>query len=358
MSLLNVDDYAAAAAERLDKAAYDYFAGGAADELTLRDNRAAFDRIRLRYRVLAGIREVDLSTTLLGQPAAMPIAVAPTAFHRMAHPDGESGSARAAGEAGAAFVLSSLSNTPMEEVFAATAGPRFFQLYMYRDREVTRELVARAEAAGAQAIVLTVDAPVWGRREADTRNAFSLPPGLSAVNLAASGMAELPAGAGSGLAAYMSEMVDGALTWADVDWLCGITRLPVVIKGVCHPDDARQAADHGAAAVVVSNHGGRQLDGAVATIDALPDVAAAAGDRLEVWMDGGVARGAHAFRALARGARAVFVGRAVLWGLAVGGSGGVADVLAILRDELAETLALCGCAAPGDIRAEHLLPPR
>lgn len=355
MSLVNIYDYARAAGECLDKAAYDYYAGGALDEITLRENHAAYDRIRLRYRVLAGIRDPDLRTSILGHAVAMPIAVAPTAFHKMAHRDGEVGSVTAAGGAGALFVLSGLSNTAMEEVFAAASGPRFFQLYIYKDREVTRELVRRAEAAGAQAIVLTVDTPVWGTREADVRNGFSLPPGLSVENLSPAGKSDFPAGEGSGLAAYVAQMLDGGLSWQDLDWLCSITDLPVLVKGVCHPEDGRLAVEHGAAAVVVSNHGGRQLDGCPATIDVLPEVVAAVDGRAEVLVDGGIRRGSDAFKALAHGARAVLVGRPVLWGLAVAGGDGVAQVLSILRREFADTMSLCGCSAVDEIGHDFLV---
>lgn len=357
MALLNVRDYALAAAERLDAATYDYYAGGAQDQLTLNDNAAAYNRLRLCYRVLAGVTEADLSTSILGHALAAPIAIAPTAFHRLAHPDGEAGSARAASGAGALFVLSSLSNTAMEEVFAATTAPGFFQLYVYKDRGITRDLIARAEAAGAQAIVLTVDAPVWGLREADARNQFTLPADLAVANLAATGKSALPGGAGSGLASYMAEAVEGGLTWADLDTLCATTHLPVVVKGICHPEDGRLAAAHGAAAIVVSNHGGRQLDGAPATVDALPAVVAAVDGACEVWIDGGITRGSDVFKALALGARCVFVGRPVLWGLAVAGCDGVAAVLAILRRELANTMALCGCASIADIHRGYLFEP-
>lgn len=354
MALVNIADYAAAARERLDQAAYDYYAGGALDEITLRDNAAAYRRIGLRYRVLAGVGEPDLRTTLLGREVAMPIAVAPTAFHRMAHTDGETGTARAAGAAGALFVLSGLSNTAMEEVFAEAAGPRFFQLYIYKDRAVTRDLVARAEAAGAEAIVLTVDTPVWGTREADVRNNFSLPAGLSVENLSPAGKADFPAGEGSGLANYVAALLDGGLAWEDLDWLCSITDLPVLVKGVCTGEDGALAAAHGAAGVIVSNHGGRQLDGCPATIDVLPEVAAAVDGRAEVYVDGGIRRGGDVFKALALGARAVLVGRPVLWGLAVAGEAGVAAVLDILRREFADTMALCGCSDVAGIGPQFL----
>ena len=350
-SLINLDDYAEAAKLRLEPATYDYYAGGAMDEITLRENRDAYGRIRLHYRVLAGVGQRDLGTTVLDRKVSMPILVAPTAFHRMAHDDGECGSARAAGAADTLFVLSSLSNTSMEEVFAQCTGPRWFQLYIYKDRGVTAELIRRAERAGAEAIVLTVDAPVWGTREKDVRNGFRLPPGLSVENLSPAGKQSFPESEGSGLAAYVNLMFDGSLSFDDLEWLCAQTKLPVVVKGVCHPEDAVLCARRGAKAVVVSNHGGRQLDTCPATIDVLPAIADAVGDRIEVYVDGGVRRGTDVVKALALGARAVLVGRPVLWGLAVEGERGVKRVLELLRRELDDAMALCGCTRLSQINS-------
>src|SRR5581483_1534195 len=246
---------------------------------------------------------------------AMPIVVAPTAFHRLADDEGEVATARAARTHGTILTLSTLSTRSLEDV-CATGAAVWFQLYVYRDRGATRALVERAERAGCRALVLTVDAQVWGSRERDARNRFTLPAGLQCENLGGTALARVPADAeGSGLASYVTSLFDPALSWADVEWLASITRLPVVVKGIVHPDDARLAAEHGARAVVVSNHGGRQLDGAIATLDALPAVADAVHDRLEVLMDGGVRRGGDVVKALALGARAVGVGRPVLWGL-------------------------------------------
>jgi len=353
---INLFDYAQLARGRLPKVVYDYYAAGAMDEISLRENREAYERLRLHYHVLAGMQNVDPATSVLGQPVAMPVLVAPTAFHRMAHQDGELAAVRAAGKAGTVFVLSTLSNTAMEEVTAAATGPVWFQLYIYKDRAVTSDLVKRAENAGAAAIVLTVDAPVWGTREPDVRNQFNLPEGLFVENLSPSGKQAFPKSAGSGLAAYVAQMFDGAIGWRDLDWLCAQTKLPVVVKGVCRPDDARRCADHGAKAIVVSNHGGRQLDTCPATIDALPAVAESVQGKLEVYVDGGVRRGTDVVKALALGARAVQVGRPVLWGLAVDGEAGVSHVLQILRRELSDALALCGYAAPDRVRRDVLGP--
>jgi 4-hydroxymandelate oxidase len=376
--LLNVADYARAAAAKLPKDVRDYFCGGALDEITLRENTAGWERLKLYYRVLAGVGQRELSTTVLGQPVSMPILVAPTAFHRLACDEGELATMRAAKTAGTAFILSSLSNTAMEAVFAdppapgyglrgarapgygvtgaQKGSPRWFQLYIYKDREVTRELVKRAEAAGAEAIVLTVDAPGLGTRERDTRNRFRLPDGLAVENLAPLGKGEMPEVAGSGLAAYVRENFKADLGFDDLDWLCGATRLPMVVKGVCRGDDARRAAEHGAKAVVVSNHGGRQLDTAPATCEVLPPVVEAVGDLCEVYVDGGIRRGSDVLKAIALGARAVLVGRPILWGLCIAGEQGAIDVLSILRRELDEAMLLCGCTNLSDIDGSLLRP--
>ena len=253
--LLNIADYARAARCKLSRDVCDYFEGGALDEITLAENTAGWERLKLYYRVLAGVGTRDMTTTMLGQPVSMPIVVAPTAFHRLACDEGELATARAAKAAGTLFILSSLSNTAMEAVFAEAASPRWFQLYIYKDREITLDLVKRAEAAGAEAIVLTVDAPGLGTRERDTRNRFRLPDGLAVENLAPLGKGQMPDVQGSGLAAYVRENFKADLGFDDLDWLCSSTRLPVVVKGVCRGDDACRAGEHGAKAVVVSNHG-------------------------------------------------------------------------------------------------------
>ncbi len=347
--LLNVFDYARAACGKMPQDAFDYYEGGALDEITLRENTDGWTRLKLHYRVLAGVASRDLRTTVLGQAISLPIAIAPTAFHGLACEAGEIATARAAKAAGTLFILSSLSNTAMESVFAQAASPRWFQLYVYKDREITRALVQRAEAAGAEAIVLTVDAPGLGTRERDARNSFRLPEGLLVQNLSPLGKGDFPKVQGSGLAAYVQENFKEDLGFDDLDWLCGATRLPVVVKGVCRGDDARRSAEHGAKAVVVSNHGGRQLDTAPATSEVLPHVVEAVGDRCEIYVDGGIRRGSDVLKALALGARAVLVGRPVLWGLVVAGEEGAVRVLEILRRELDEAMLLCGCARIGEI---------
>ena len=347
--LLNIADYARAARATLPTGVCDYFEGGALDEITLRENTAGWERLKLYYRVLAGVGPRDMNTTVLGQSVSMPILVAPTAFHKLACAEGELATARAARAAGTLFILSSLSNTAMEAVFPAAASPRWFQLYIYKDREVTLELVKRAEAAGAEAIVLTVDAPGLGTRERDTRNGFQLPEGLAVENLVSLGKGRMPEVQGSGLAAYVRENFKSDIGFDDLDWLCSSTKLPVVVKGVCRGDDARRAAEHGAKAVVVSNHGGRQLDTAPATCEVLANVVEAAGDRCEIYVDGGIRRGSDVLKALALGARAVLVGRPILWGLCVAGEEGATQVLEILRRELDEAMLLCGCTKLSNI---------
>src|SRR5213079_3105127 len=244
----------------------------------------------------------------------------------------------------------------MEPALAQAASPRWFQLYMYKDRGITADLVKRAEAAGAEAIALTVDAPGLGTRERDMRNRFTLPEGLTVANVTPLGKGHLPGVRGSGLAAYVHDNFKSDLGFEDLDWLCGWTRLPVVVKGICRGDDARRAAEHGSKAVVVSNHGGRQLDTAPATSEVLPHVVEAVGDRCEVFVDGGIRRGSGVLKAIALGARAVLVGRPILWGLCVNGEQGAMDVLEILRRELDEAMLLCGCAKLGDINRSLLAP--
>lgn len=354
--LLNLHDYHRAARGKLRKEVLDYFEGGALDEITLRENTAGWERLKLYYHVLAGIGERDLRTTILGQSISMPIGVAPTAFHKLANEAGEIATAKAARAAGTLFVLSALSNTPMELVFPEAGSPRWFQLYIYKDRGITGELVRRAEAAGAEAIALTVDAPGLGTRERDMRNRFTLPEGLTVANVTPLGKGHLPEVRGSGLAAYVHDNFKSDLGFKDLDWLCGWTRLPVVVKGICRGDDARRAAEHGSKAVVVSNHGGRQLDCAPATCDALPYVVDAVSGLCEVYVDGGIRRGRDVLKAIALGARAVLVGRPILWGLCVGGEEGAINVLEILRRELDEAMLLCGCAKLSEIGRSLLAP--
>jgi 4-hydroxymandelate oxidase len=359
LDILNLAELEQLASTRLPRAAWDYYASGADDELTLRRNREAYQELSLHYRVLVDVSTRELSTTMLGHKLSMPIAVAPTAFHRLAHADGELASVRAAGELGTLFILSTLSNTKVEAVAAAASGPLWFQLYVYKDRDATRELVKRVEAAGCSALVVTVDAPVLGRRERDVRNSFALPPEFKVENLQATAYATVDRVSGeSGLASYFASMLDPSLTFDDLAWLRGISKLPIVVKGLVRPDDSLRAIDAGASAVVVSNHGGRQLDTAPATISVLRSVVEAVGGRAEVYVDGGIRRGTDVVKALALGARAVLIGRPVLWGLTVGGREGVAAALQCLRRELDLAMALCGCPTVEDITSDLLSTSR
>ncbi|HEX6927583.1 MAG TPA: alpha-hydroxy acid oxidase [Longimicrobiaceae bacterium] len=344
------------AAKLLPRMVYDYYAGGAHDEITLRENRTAFQRLHLHYHVLRDIAERSLETEVLGMPLSMPVVVAPTAFHQLATEEGEVATARAAARAGTVMTLSTLSTRAIEDVGAAAQGRLWFQLYVYRDREATRELVARAEAAGARALLLTVDAQVWGVRERDVRNNFRLPDGLRLVNLVPRGKGDFPEVEGSGLAAYVARTFDPSLSWEDLDWLCSLTRLPVLIKGVVRGDDAALAMENGAAGVVVSNHGGRQLDTCPAPITVLEEVVQAVAGRGTVLVDGGVRRGTDVVKALALGARAVLVGRPILWGLATGGEEGALRVLEMLRAEVDLAMALCGTRTVAEITRDLVRP--
>jgi len=346
---LNLADVEAAARERLTALAYEYYVGGANDEVTVRENRAAFERLALRYHVLVDVSRRSTATSVLGTRVDFPVLVAPTAFQRLACDDGELATARAAAASGTVMILSTASTCTIEDV-GAVGGPQWFQLYVYADRGLTKALVERAEAAGMRAIVLTVDAPILGRRERDLRNRFHLPDGVRLANVPSSGGVPMPSGHGeSGLANHFASGIDSALTWKDIDWLRSITRLPVVIKGIVRGDDAARAVDHGAAGVIVSNHGGRQLDTAIASVRALPEVAEAVAGRAEVLLDGGVRRGTDVIKAIALGARAVLVGRPVVWGLAAAGESGARRVLELLRAEVDLAMALCGCPTVGDI---------
>jgi 4-hydroxymandelate oxidase len=323
---LTLGDYEVLARDVLEPATWDYFDGGSADEMTLRANTEAFGRIRLRPRVLADGDPVTTATTALGTEIELPVLVAPTAYHGLVHPDGECATALGAGEAGTVMVVSINSNRTLEEVAAAATGPVWLQLYLTGNHVADEQIVRRAEDAGYAALVLTVDRPIYGAREKDVRNGFRLPEHLRAANY--DGTRDLRATAWT--------------SWAALDWLAGAARLPVLLKGILTGEDAQVAVEHGAAAVIVSNHGGRQLDGALAGIEALPDVAAAVGGRCEVFCDGGVRRGTDVLKALALGARAVLLGRPIVWGLAVDGAAGVTAVLRLLRAELERDLVLSG----------------
>ncbi|BCB74356.1 alpha-hydroxy acid oxidase [Phytohabitans flavus] len=353
---LTVADYELAAAERLPPGVWDYIRGGSGEEQTLSANRDAFARHVLRPRFLVDVSEPDLSTVLLGAPLRAPIGVAPVAYHQLAHPEGEVATARAAGEAGQLLVVSVFASRTLEEIAAAAPGPLWLQLYWFRRREVVIGLVRRAEAAGYRALVLTVDTPRVGRRLRDVRRGFAVPPGIVAANLDAAVMARAHEAVDgeSALVRHSREQFDPSLGPADLAWLCAQTDLPVLVKGVLTGADAELAMAHGAAGVVVSNHGGRQLDGAVASVDALAEVAAAVGGRGPVLVDGGIRTGTDVLRAVALGASAVLVGRPALWGLAVDGEPGARAVLDILAAELEDAMVLSGRPRLSDVDSSLL----
>jgi 4-hydroxymandelate oxidase len=360
--LINLDDFERSALTRLPAGVRGYFAGGAEDEQTLAANRRAWSEWQVHYRVLRDVAERSLATQLLGRPLEWPVLIAPTACHGLAHADGELATARAAGATGTTMVLSTLANHGVAAVAPAASAGLWFQLYVYRDRGVTRELIARSRAAGCAALVLTVDLPVAGRRERDMRSQFAFPAHLPLGNL--TGLASLSAAppAGAGFIGYIDGLFDPSLSWRDLEWLVAEAGMPVLVKGIVRADDALLAVQHGASGVIVSNHGGRQLDGAPPTAHVLPQIAAAlrashdnsagAALRPALLVDGGIRRGVDVLRALALGADAVLIGRPVLWGLTVGGEHGVRRVLELLRHELSVALALAGCRSVADVAAD------
>jgi len=354
-----LDDIEAIAHKRLPRNALDYYRSGAEDMQTLADNRNAFARYRLNPTLMVDVSKRDLETLVLGERVSMPVGIAPTAMQRMAHPEGECASARAAEKAGTLFVLSTIATSSIEEVAAAAPNAlKWFQLYVYKDRKVTESLVKRAELAGFKALVLTVDAPYFGRRLADIRNKFQLPSHLRMANFDLSSAASKTSeGGGSRINEYVASLFDQSLTWKDVDWLKSITKLPLVVKGVMNGRDARLAIRHGADAIIVSNHGGRQLDGVAAAIDVLQEIVEAVrqeNNQVEVYMDGGVRKGTDVLKALAMGAKMAFVGRPVIWGLAYDGQAGVERTLNIVREELDGAFALSGCTSVCSISKDLL----
>jgi len=342
---ITVADYEPLARARVEPGAWDYQAGGAGDEVSLADNRAAWDRIRLRPRVLVDATSRDLRVSAFGGALEHPIIVAPTAAHRLSHPDAEGASARGAAAGGALFTLSTISSVPMEEVAAAAPeGPRWFQLYAPADRGACRELVDRAVAAGYAAVAVTVDLPLPGNRERDLRSGFEIDLGVHLPP-------EQPVDPDTGI------VVLPTFDWAELEWLRSVCPLPLLVKGVLRADDALRAVEAGCEGVWVSNHGGRQLDSSIAGADALPAIAEAVGGRVLLVVDGGVRRGIDVLKGLALGADLVAVGRPVLWGLAVDGADGVQRVIEILRDELSLAMALAGCSTIGEITPDLLARP-
>jgi L-lactate dehydrogenase (cytochrome) len=377
----SVADLRAIARRRLPRGVFDYIDGGAEDERTMAANAAAFAAVTFRPRVLRDVGEVDPSTTLLGRPLPLPLVLAPTGFTRIADPDGELAVARAAARAGLPYTLSTLSTRSIEEVAGAGTGPKWFQVYVWRDRGLVKEMIGRAATAGYEALVLTVDTAVLGRRERDVRRGFSLPPKIGLSTLVDGALhpgwtwrflrsdpirfANVgdSAGVGDGstavtLSEYVNTQFDPGLSWRDVEWMRSVWAGPLVIKGVQTVDDARLAADAGVEAIALSNHGGRQLDSAPATLDLVAPVADAVGDRLEIICDGGVRRGSDIVKAVALGARACMAGRAYLYGLGAAGERGVDHVLGLLEADLRRTMALVGASSVAELGRELVELPR
>ena len=355
--MINLHDYERAASTTVEASAWGYQCAGANDELTVRSNQEAWQEIAIRYRTMVDVSVRSPATTVLGTPVSSPILIAPTALQRLCHPDGEIAMACAAAAEGSIMVVSTTATIGLEEVMAATTAPKWFQVYIYQGREYTRELVRRAAGAGYSALVLTVDAPVLGRRERDIRNSFTLPAGMHVANAVSVGMDVVPTATAdaSGLMQHFRGLHDPALTPKDIAWLRELSGLPVIVKGIVRGDDARRAVEQGAAGVIVSNHGGRQLDTSIATARALREVVDAVDGSAEVYVDGGIRRGTDVLKALALGARAVLLGRPALWGLAVGGVDGVRHVLTLLRDEFDLAMALAGCCSVADITGDLLV---
>ena len=342
-ALVNVREFEAAARDRLDPVYYDYFASGAQDEVSVAANEDAFRRRSLIPRVLRGLEPPRLDTTLLGTPTSMPIIIGPTAFHRLACTEGEVATGRAAAAADVLLVAAMLSTVSIEDI-AATGATLWFQLYIQPDLAFTASLIQRAEAAGCRALVVTTDSPALGRNERGDRNDFhDLPPGIRCVNMGGDGNVR-------------NVVLSPEISWRHIDWLRETTTLPIVLKGVLHPADARLALEHGVDALFVSNHGGRQLDTTPATLDRLPVIAEAVDGRIPILLDGGVRRGTDAAKALALGAQAVAIGRPVLWGLAVAGEHGVRRILELLRIELANALTLLGVDSPSGLTRDQVDP--
>jgi isopentenyl diphosphate isomerase/L-lactate dehydrogenase-like FMN-dependent dehydrogenase len=328
VELVNVFDYEKLARTRLALPLWDFFQGGSDDEVTMRECRAAFERIKLRPRVLVDVSEVEMRCTVLGVPVSIPMLIAPMASQCVAHPDGECATAQAAGRAGTVMIASTVSTRTIEEIAQAASGPLWFQLYAYPTLKVAESLVRRAENAGYRAIVLTVDLPRLGNREKDRRHNITIPPApyreANFVDVEKVGQ----------------EWV--TLTWDSLAWLRSVTSLPIILKGILTEEDARLAVEHDVAGIIVTNHGGRQLDTAIPSIEALPEIVEAVAGRCEVYFDGGIRRGTDILKALALGARAVLIGRPILWGLAVNGADGAYAVLELLRKELEVAMALSG----------------
>ncbi len=337
---VNVFEFEQQAKNRLPKTSYDYFASGANDEWTLLRNVEALKKIQILPRVLRDTSHIDTSTQLFGSRLPFPVLIAPTAFHELAHPRGEIETVNAVNQAGLPMIVSTMATRSLEEIAEASTGLLWFQLYVYRDRKLTNQLVRRAEEAGYRALVVTVDVPIMGKRENDIRNGFALPTGMRVKNFESVDLGKIKQ--------FTDNQFDKSLTWKDIDWLRSITTLPILLKGIMHPADAQLAVEAGVDGIVVSNHGGRQLDSMPATIEMLPAIAEKINQKIPILIDGGFRRGTDLFKALALGADAVLIGRPVLWALACNGQESLTQLFDVYKTELTETMILCGC---NDVKA-------
>ena len=345
---INVADYFERAAATVEPKVWCYFEGGAGDEITMRANVGAYRRWQLRPRMLVDVAAASAAATVLGTPVSMPLLVAPFAMQRLLHPDGEVATARAAAAAGTVMCVSTITSSAHDEIAeAGGSAPRWLQLYVLRDRQRTLDHIAEARECGYSAIALTVDVPVLGRRERDLRLGFDIPPNLPLPYVK---------GKDPNVAMTFAQQfqMSPSVTWRDLEWIASESGMPVILKGILTREDAALAVEHGADAIIVSNHGGRQLDGVAASLDALPEVVEAVGGACEVYVDGGIRRGTDVLKALALGARAALTGRAIASGLAVGGEAGVLDVLTMLRDEIELGLALLGCTSTDEVTRSHI----
>ncbi|CAA7024640.1 unnamed protein product [Microthlaspi erraticum] len=349
--IVNVNEFQELAKQALPKMYYDFYRGGAEDQHTLKENVEAFRRIMFRPRVLVDVSKIDTSTRILGYPISAPIMIAPTAYHMLAHPEGEKATAKAAAACNTIMIVSYMASCTFEEVASSCNAVRFLQLYVYKRRDVTAQVVKRAEKAGFKAIVLTVDVPKLGRREADIKNKMIAP---QLRNFEGLFETEVRPSEGSGLEAFASRAFDASLNWKDIEWLRSITKLPILVKGILTREDALKAVEAGVEGIVVSNHGARQLDYSPATITVLEEVVHAVRGRIPVLFDGGVRRGTDVFKALALGAQAVLVGRPIVYGLAAKGEDGVRKVIDMLKNEFEITMALSGCPTINDITRNHV----
>ncbi|XP_053202182.1 2-Hydroxyacid oxidase 1-like isoform X1 [Panonychus citri] len=349
--LINLKEFEVEAHKRVDKDAWGYYKSGANYEVTLRENEGSYNKLRIRPRFFnKDVSQIDMRTKVQGQQIAFPIGVSPTAMQRMANPIGEIGTARACREMNTVYTMSTLATWSVEDVAReAPGGLKWLQLYIYKDREVSLRLVRRAEAAGFKALVVTVDLPIMGQRYDDMRNKFVLPEHYKLANFSDELAAMEKDHQGFGFQNYVTDAFDATLTWKDVEWFKNQTRLPLIVKGILTAEDAILAVDHGASGIVVSNHGARQLDTVPTSIEVLPEIVRAVGHKVEIYLDGGIRSGTDVLKALALGAKMVFIGRPAIWGLACGGESGVIKVLQIIKQELKVAMALSGCPTLEDI---------